>query len=382
MQRITIEISRDEEKKLIENLRKEDTINAQRILKNYDMPDLSRTKWNPVEMVTEAFKNIDIFKDFDIIETPEIVGVYETFDLFNFKPDHPARSKSDTYYVTDDKILRTHTTVMWYYYFNYPEIKEKLENDGEIWVLSHGKVYRKDEIDRSHFPIFHQIDWLYICNKEKQIIGKEDLIKVLVIMAKSLYGENVEYKVLDDTFPYTDPSIQIEIKFWDQRLEILWSWVVHPTVLDNLWVDSNKYNWWAFGPWIERLAMIKKWIPDIRILWSQDPRITKQWWNLDTKYEDVSKYPETYRDISFILDKSISLNALFEIIRDEAWDLVEEVTQLDKYDNAEKFGNNNISYTFRIIYRSHERTLLNDEINDIQLRIREKTANMLNAQLR
>ena len=83
--------------------------------------------------------------------------------------------------------------------------------------------------------------------------------------------------------------------------------------------------------------MIKMQIPDIRILWSQDPRITKQWGNLDVAYQDVSKYPSTYRDISFIVSKNISLNSYYEIIRDEAGDLVEEVTLLDTYENAEKF---------------------------------------------
>lgn len=382
MQRTIINISREEEKQLINKLRDQNDINAERIIRFYDMPDLSRTKWNPVEMITERFKNIDIFRDFDVIETPEVVGVYETFDLFNFKEDHPARSKSDTYFVSDEKILRTHTTVMWYYYFNYPGIKEKLGSTWEIWVLSHGKVYRKDEIDSNHYPVFHQIDGLYICDKSKQTVGREDLVKVLVTMAKSLYGDTVEYQVLDDTFPYTDPSVQIEIKFGDKRLEILWSWVVHPTVLDNLWIDSSKYNWRAFWPGIERLAMIKMQIPDIRILRSQDGRITKQWGNLDNTYENVSKYPSTYRDISFIVSKDVSLNSYYEIIRDEAGDLVEEVKLLDTYENKEKFGLNMISYTFRIVYRSHEKTLLNDEINDIQFKIREKTANMLNAQLR
>lgn len=101
-------------------------------------------------------------------------------------------------------------------------------------MLSYGKVYRKDEIDRNHYPVFHQIDGLYLCEKEKQIIGRQELVDVLIIMAKSLYGENVEYRVLDDTFPYTDPSVEIEMKCKDQWIEILGSGVVHPTVLNNL----------------------------------------------------------------------------------------------------------------------------------------------------
>lgn len=377
-----ITIARDEEVALIQSLRTQDTIDAQRVLRFYDMPDLSRTPGNPVAMITEKFKQIPVFSQFDVIDAPEVVGTYETFDVFNFAPDHPARSKSDTYFVNEEKILRTHTTIMRWYYLWYPGIKEKLAQEGEVGALCHGKVYRKDEIDRSHSPIFHQIDGLYICKKEKKLLGRQDLVDVLITMAKAVYGENIERRVNDDSFPYTDPSVEMEIKFGDARLEVLGAGVVHPKVLDNLWVDSTVYNGRAFGPGIERLAMIKMSIPDIRILRSTDPRITKQRGNLDATYQDVSKYPSTYRDISFLVSKQVSLNSYYEIIRDEAGDLVEEVQLLDTYENDAKFWSDIISYTFRIIYRSHERTLINDEINAIQLKIRQKTEEMLWAQLR
>ena len=111
-----INIARDEEVALIQSLRTQDTIDAQRVLRFYDMPDLSRTPGNPVAMITEKFKQIPLFSQFDVIDAPEVVGTYETFDVFNFAPDHPARSKSDTYFVNEEKILRTHTTIMrWYY---------------------------------------------------------------------------------------------------------------------------------------------------------------------------------------------------------------------------------------------------------------------------
>jgi phenylalanyl-tRNA synthetase alpha chain len=333
-------------------------------------------------LLIDRIVHLPIFDDFDIVETPEIVWVKETFDIFDFAPNHPVRSKSDTYYVTEDTILRTHTTVLWYYYLLYPWIKEKLEKEWEIKALSRWKVYRKDEIDRSHYPVFHQIDGVYICEKKRKYMGKEDLIDVLVAMITWIFWSDVEYRISDDTFPYTDPSLQIEVKFGDNWLELLWAWIVKGSVLDNLGIDSKKYNGRAFGPGIERYVMLKMMIPDIRILRSQDERITKQRGTIDTIYQEVSKYPSTYRDISFILSSSINLNQYYEIVRDLWWDLVEEVKLLDTYRNTEKFWADKVSYTFRIIYRSNERTLLNDEINDIQSKIRQETEKLLWAELR
>lgn len=377
-----ISISRDDEKALITSLNMRTDIEAQRILKLYDMPDLTRTSGHPLTLLIDRIVHLPIFDDFDIVETPEIVWVKETFDIFDFAPNHPVRSRSDTYYVTEDTILRTHTTVLWYYYLLYPGIKEKLEKEWEIKALSRWKVYRKDEIDRSHYPVFHQIDGVYICEKKRKHMGREDLIAVLVAMIIWIFWSDVEYRISDDTFPYTDPSLQIEVKFGDNWLELLWAWIVKGSVLDNLGIDSKKYNGRAFGPGIERYVMLKMMIPDIRILRSQDERITRQRGTIDTIYQEVSKYPSTYRDISFILSSSTNLNQYYEIVRDLWWDLVEEVMLLDTYRNPEKFWVDKVSYTFRIIYRSNERTLLNDEINDIQSKIREETEKLLWAELR
>ena len=118
------------------------------------------------------------------------------------------------------------------------------------------------------------------------------------------------------------------------------------------------------------------------MLWSDDPRITSQFKDINSKYEEVSKYPEISRDISFVIDKNINLNNYYEIVRDFAENLIEEVKLIDSYEDEKKFGKDKKSYTFRIVYRSPERTLKNDEINKIQTEIRNKTKQELKAVLR
>ena len=345
------------------------------------LPDLTRTDGSPLKFLIDAIVNLRRFDDFDVINVPEIVSVRNNFDLLNTPPDHPSRRETDTYYVEKDWILRTHTTVMWPYYLSEENMK-KLETEGEIGALCYGKVYRKDEIDRSHYPAFHQIDGLYICRKDKKIIGIPELTKVLVDIVKNIYGADIEYKISKDAFPFTDPSIEIVIKWENQWLEMVGAGVVHKQVLKNLGIDPLVYNGWAFGFGLERLAMIKMEIPDIRIFWSTDKRITSQFKDLNSRFREISKYPMTYRDISFIVDKDTNLNNYYEIIRDCAGDLVEEVSLLDQYENKEKFGENKISYTFHIVYRSNERTLTNDEVDKIQGLIEIRTKQELNASVR
>jgi len=157
--------------------------------------------------------------------------------------------------------------------------------------------------------------------------------------------------------------------------------LVHPQVLKNFGLDPEVYNGWAFG-FGDRLAMVRMEIPDIRILWSEDPRITSQFKDINSKYKEVSKYPETSRDISFIIDNNINLNNYFEIVRDFAENLIEEVKLIDQFENDKKFGVGKKSYTFRITYRSHERTLTNEEVNKIQDQIIAKTKDELKAVIR
>jgi phenylalanyl-tRNA synthetase alpha chain len=376
-----IVINNSEEKELIKDLDKRDDIKAERIKRLLRLPDLTKKKNSPVKILFDQIINLPIFKDFDLVDFPRIVTTEQCFDLLNMPKNHPARRETDTYYLDDIHILRTHTTAFWSFYLKDKKILDKLEKTGEIKALAPGIVFRKDEIDRKHYPAFHQIDGLLICKKSKNIIIQEDLKNVQIELAKGIFGPNIEWKFIPDEFPYTVESLEMNIRFNEDWMEVNGAGLVHPQCLKNFGLDPKIYNGWAFG-FGDRLAMVKMGIPDIRILWSKDERITSQFRDINSTYKEVSKYPETSRDISFIIDKSINLNNYYEIVRDYAENLIEEVKLVDEYEDENKFGKGKKSYTFRIVYRSPERTLTSEEINKIQEEIREKTKKDLKAVLR
>jgi phenylalanyl-tRNA synthetase alpha chain len=376
-----IVIKNEQEGEMIKSLEARSDTKAERIKRMLKFPDLTKKENSPVKFLFDQILRIPRFKDFDLVDFPRIVTVAENFDLLNAPKDHPSRGETDTYYIDETHILRTQMTVMWSYYLKDPEVLKRLETEGEVSALSKGIVFRKDEIDRHHFPAFHQIDGLYICKRSKKVITLEDLEAVQVDMAKSVLGDNIEYKFLVDSFPFTTPSVEMDVMFNGDWMEVNGAGLVHPQVLKNFGLDPEVYNGWAFG-FGDRLAMIKMGIPDIRILWSEDPRITSQFKDIDSKFKEVSRYPETSRDISFIIDKGINLNNYYEIVRDFAENLIEEVKLIDQFENDAKFGTGKKSYTFRITYRSHERTLTNEEVNKIQAQIIAKTQTELQAVIR
>ena len=173
----------------------------------------------------------------------------------------------------------------------------------------------------------------------------------------------------------------MEIEVEGKWVEVLGSGVIRPVVLENLGVDPNEYNGWAFGFGLERLAIISLNLSDIRFLWSEDSRVKKQL-KLGNKFVPVSKYPPITRDISFVVNSGFVPNNYFDLIRDIGGNLVEEVQLIDKYEDAEKFGNNKTSYTYRIIYRSNDRTLVSSEVDKIQSEIYSQTTEQFNAELR
>ncbi len=372
-------IDSPEEKKLGAELVERADADAVRMKRLLDMPDLSRTPGSPLHEIVSRATEVKSLEGFDVILIPEIVPAHILFDLFNMPPGHPARSPSDTYYANPEYVLRTHDTVFWYYYLNHPEIKKRIERKESLGAVCYGKVYRKDEIDRKHMNVFHQFGGLYLEPDDKKIISPDELKHALSEIAKSIFGEKVEFRFYDHQFPYTDPSFEMEAHINGQWIEMLGSGLARKSVLQNLGLTG--YNGWAFGFGLERLAIASMELPDIRLLWSKDERVKKQL-KLGNKFKEVSKYPPITRDISFIVSNDFMPNDYFDLIRDIGGDLVEEVALLDKYENKEKFGEGKVSYTYRIVYRSNERTLTTEEIEPLQGKITEETKKQFAAEVR
>jgi phenylalanyl-tRNA synthetase alpha chain len=374
----TITVTSDEEARLKNELDKRTDTESARIKRYLSMADLSRTEGSPLKEIVKRASEVNSLKGFDVIEIPEIIPKHIMFDLFNMPEGHPARSKSDTYYINEDNVLRTHDTVFWYYYLNQPEIKKRIENKETLGAICYGKVYRKDEIDRTHLNVFHQFGGLYIAHDDNQTITPEDLKNALSEIAKSIFGE-VNFRFYDHNFPYTDPSFEMEAEINGQWVEMLGSGMVRKTVMAELGLTG--YHGWAFGFGLERLAIASMNLPDIRLLWSKDPRVTKQL-KLGQKFEEVSKYPPIVRDISFIVKNTFTPNDYFDLVRDIAGDLIEQVELLDKYENEEKFGTGKLSYTYRIVYRSPDKTLTAEEVEPLQNKLYEQTKTIYDAELR
>ncbi len=380
-------ISKDEEKRLRAHLEARTDAEAARMLRYLNMPDLSRTPGSPLYEIVERVKAIPQFAKFDVTEIPEIVPASVSFDLFDFPPEHPARSKSDTYYVDEENILRTHDTVFWYYYLNHPEVKARLDRGEAMGTLCYGKVYRKDEIDSRHMNVFHQLGGWYIAPDSEEV-KPDDLKEALGNIVRAIFGPETVFRINTDTFPYTDPSFEVELNVKGtaaegpargEWLEILGSGMPKKSVFKKMNVEG--YHGWAFGFGIERLAIASMSLPDIRLLWSDDARIKKQL-VLGSTYQEVSKYPPVTRDISFIVAKTFTPNDYFDLVRDIGGDLIEEVSLLDSYENDAKFGADKMSYAYRIIYRSIERTLTSDEVDALHKELEAETTKQFEATVR
>eukprot|EP01023_Acetabularia_acetabulum_P011997 TRINITY_DN15590_c1_g1_i5.p1 TRINITY_DN15590_c1_g1~~TRINITY_DN15590_c1_g1_i5.p1 ORF type:complete len:264 (-),score=32.89 TRINITY_DN15590_c1_g1_i5:357-1148(-) len=259
---------------------------------------------------------------------------------------------------------------------------------GETKFLITGDVYRRDDIDPTHYPVFHQMEGVRLFEEgeinavkngtsaEKYIL--EDLKRVLEGLAKHLFGD-VQCRWVDAYFPFTDPSTELEIYFNEEWLEVLGCGVMEQQILDDNGSVGKKG--WAFGLGLERWAMILFAIPDIRLFWSQDERFLKQFRSSDmsTKFKSFSKYPPVFKDIAFWLSDEYTPNNLSELVRGIAGDLVEKVELIDDFTHPKS---NKTSHCYRITYRSMERSLTDIEINEMQERVRQAVQNSLNVELR
>ena len=187
--RKNIIIDDPKEKSLIEDLKNRKDIKAERIKKLLALPDLTKKENSPIKILAGQIIKLPRFADFDLVFPPKIVTVNEEFNLLNAPINHPSRKETDTFFIDDIYHLRTQMTVMWSYYLKNPEVLEKLEKDGCIMALAPGIVFRKDEIDKNHFPAFHQIDGLFLCKREQKVITMDDLKEVEIDIAKSVFGK-------------------------------------------------------------------------------------------------------------------------------------------------------------------------------------------------
>lgn len=220
---------------------------------------------------------IDIFKSFgfSVAEGPEIETDYFNFQLMNVPKDHPARDMQDTFYIDDNILLRTHTSPM--------QARIMTTQKPPIRVVVPGKVYRSDD-DASHSPIFNQIEGLAVDKK----ITLGDLQGVLTAFAEKIFSKDTKTRFRPSYFPFTEPSVEMDVTCsicggkgcrvckdtgW---VEILGAGVVNPHVLDMCGLDSNEYSGFAFGFGVERIAMLKYAVPNIKMFYENDVRFLKQ----------------------------------------------------------------------------------------------------------
>ena len=191
---------------------------------------------------------------FSPIFGPELETEEFNFDMLNIKKSHPARQMHDTFYVNNkSKVLRTHTSPV--------QIRSMLDNDPPFAFISGGKVYRKDD-DSTHLPMFHQIEGIYV----NEDVNFAQLKHLIFSITKSIFGKDIELRFRPSFFPFTEPSAEVDILFSEKNewLEILGCGIVNPKVLENCNIDSKQYKGLAFGLGVERIAMLKYGIPDIR----------------------------------------------------------------------------------------------------------------------
>ncbi|HHY78380.1 MAG TPA: phenylalanine--tRNA ligase subunit alpha [Clostridiales bacterium] len=231
---------------------------------------------HPLTKVLNEIEDIFIGMGFSIVEGPEIEKVYYNFDALNHSEHHPARDMQDTFYITEELLLRTQTSPN--------QVRTMERQKPPIRVIVPGRVYRSDEIDATHSPMFHQIEGLVV----DKGITMANLKGTLELFAKKLFGEHTQTRFRPHHFPFTEPSAEMDCTCsscggtgcrickntgW---IEILGAGMVHPNVLENCNIDSKVYSGFAFGMGLDRIAMLKYDISDLRLMFENDKRFLEQ----------------------------------------------------------------------------------------------------------
>lgn len=226
-----------------------------------------------MEELESIFQNMG----FDVVEGPEVDTVKYVFDDLNSPEDHPARSTSDTFYINDEVLLRPHTSSM--------QIRVMNEGKLPIKMVSAGRVFRNDEVDATHSPMFHQLECLVV----DENVSMANLKATLETFIKEMFGDEMKLRYRPHHFPFTEPSLEVDVTCptckgegcpacgntgWS--MELLGGGMVHPNVLEACGIDSEKYTGFAFGLGVDRIAMVKYGLDDIRLLYDNDKRFIEQ----------------------------------------------------------------------------------------------------------
>lgn len=254
-------------KKRMEEERIDITLPGTRILTGYA---------HPLSRITREIEEIFIGLGFTIEEGPEIETDYNNFEALNVPKYHPARDLQDTFYIDDHYLLRTHTSPV--------QVRTMARQKPPIRIIAPGRVYRSDEIDASHSPVFYQAEGLVIDKN----ISFADLKGTIQLFVQAVFGENTRTRFRPSYFPFTEPSAEVDISCvicggegcrlcshtgW---LEVMGSGMVHPRVLEMAGIDPEEYSGFAFGMGLDRITMLKYGINDIRLLYENDQRFLHQ----------------------------------------------------------------------------------------------------------
>jgi len=238
--------------------------NIQKTKENNDFIDvtlpgknISMGSRHPISITINQITSILSNHGFTSVSGIEIEDEFHNFEALNIPDTHPARDMHDTFYVSDNKLLRTHTSSV--------QIRSMLSNKAPLKIMTPGKVYRCDS-DPTHSPMFHQIEGLYIDKN----VNFCHLKGVLINFIKEFFGKDMEIRFRPSYFPFTEPSAELDIKFQGKWLEVLGCGMVHPNVLSNVKINTKQYSGFAFGLGVERLAMLKYDIVDLRMFYEND----------------------------------------------------------------------------------------------------------------
>ncbi|KAI8923428.1 hypothetical protein BC831DRAFT_471269 [Entophlyctis helioformis] len=355
-----------------------------------------------------------------------VVTTVQNFDDLLITKDHPGRQRTDTYYVDADRVLRTHTSA------HQSEVLKGRSADG--YLLS-ADVYRRDEIDVTHYPVFHQMEGIRTFDRKHlasaslhesivpllatspamasasktvgltsmdevvRLLGASDanpiqpghtsaeaafvgqhLKTTLETLIRSMMGNdpNLQLRWIDAYFPFTSPSWELEVFHCGKWLELFGCGIIQQQIMDASG-NSDRVGW-AFGLGLERIAMRLFDIQDIRLFWSSDQRFTSQFKaGRISRFVPFSKYPACYKDVSFWTPPSFHENDFMEVVREVAGDMAEEVLLVDQFTHPKT---NRVSRCYRINYRSMERTFTNAEVDFVQNNLRETVAKRCGVELR